>query len=333
MCGLGRTQGTWLRVYIGITRSKRFPRKSQRHIMVEGKVSESFGPTLGECLSEASPGKKHLGREFPRAKDWGSGLTVCIAAICLGNSIITISDQMLSVSEFSADNLTVKFEFLHRRWIALISGGNISDCQLIMRRLAGLLDNQQEYTLDEIIAASRRAYLDHLRSVAEAQVLGVYGISVKEFIESRPKFGNREFERISAKLEGVTSDAQLLMCGFDQTSQPHIFCIQDAGNVLLCDKPGFWAIGAGANSALSSLFFREQKVIDDITDTFYNCCEAKFMAESAPGVGKQTFIWLLTPQGSRPVPNEDVIQQLRKLWKEQSAQPASYRELLENLLE
>ena len=62
----------------------------------------------------------------------------------------------------------------------------------------------------------------------------------------------------------------------------------------ITDLVGMWAIGSGAHAALSSLAFdathHQLTSYSGLTKTLYCVCAAKFMAESSPNVGKDTFV-------------------------------------------
>src|SRR5208282_6422375 len=97
------------------------------------------------------------------------------------------------------------------------------------------------------------------------------------------------------------------------------------------DTPGFWAIGSGSHMALSMLFYRQQSVITDLAHTIYNVCEAKFMAESASGVGTQTFLHVSTPYGTAPCGSEETTK-MRPLW-ERGGRPKIPKKALSRLEE
>src|ERR1022692_4908149 len=92
----------------------------------------------------------------------------------------------------------------------------------------------------------------------------------------------------------VDLGCQFLLAGFDHDGDGHILTVENPGIVKNHDPVGFWAIGSGALSALGILFFHSMRGELPLPEVLYHICEAKFMAESAIGVGKQTNVRIVT---------------------------------------
>ena len=99
------------------------------------------------------------------------------------------------------------------------------------------------------------------------------------------KFGPDEFERINRRIERVALGVELLVFGYGSRSA-HIFTVTNPGAVDDKSAIGFWAIGSGSPLALSSLV--TSPTPSTLYEVIYNVFDAKFRAEAAIGVGKET---------------------------------------------
>ena len=159
-------------------------------------------------------------------------------------------------------------------------------------------------------------------------VLAPFGITMDEFLaKGRKQFTISMFQSLCERIIATELKCDFLLFGYDNDRNPHIVHLTGNGADYVYDKPGFWAIGSGAYSALSMLFFRQQNVLTELPETFYHACEAKFMAESAIGVGKATFPYVLIP-GQDPLRfDPGLIFQVRAAW-EIKAKPKMPTEIL-----
>ncbi len=75
----------------------------------------------------------------------------------------------------------------------------------------------------------------------------------------------------------------------------HIFSVQNPGVIDDRSIVGFSAIGSGSFLALASLV--GSNLPGTLDETIYSVCDAKFRAESASGVGRDTVLAILHPDG------------------------------------
>jgi hypothetical protein len=288
--------------------------------------SDSFSKENGvSCLSaqESSGANNYainlesmLRRKLTPA-DWGYGkMTVCIAAICsIYNVIVTASDMALSTDQFSADAMTIKTEWIQPSWHVFFSGNDISPVIPIIRDATRRFRNR-ENEIDQIMASFREAYRNQLQSRINDEVLGRYDFDLPSFKEHGLKqLGRDVFNSLCRQIERIDLDCQFLICGFDKSEKPHIFTLSNPGVTMEYSKPGFWAIGSGAPSALSMLFFHSfTSDLISLPTAIYHICEAKFMAESALGVGSQTFAFVVHPSGEAKTIDYSLMAQIRNAW-------------------
>src|SRR3954469_11739346 len=70
-------------------------------------------------------------RHVHSPRDWGIGMTVCVAAICDGgtgpsSAIVTASDRLLTWGSFSTSETAMKATRIAPRWLTMIAGEDIT---------------------------------------------------------------------------------------------------------------------------------------------------------------------------------------------------------------
>ena len=234
--------------------------------------------------------------EEPRPSDWGVGMTVCIAVLCdWMKGIVSVSDHMLGTEDFTADNLAIKIDSLTSEWKIMFAANDLSSVVPVIEEASkNLLPYTSQRDLDEVATVCQTAFLRQIRRRADSEILNRYGLNVDSFIErGLKKLGTSLFRDLAQEIKAIKLDCQFLIYGFDSSGDGHIFSLQDPGEIKYWDKAGMWAIGSGKYNALSSLFFNSCSFLPPATSAIYHACEAKFMCESSPGVGKRTFVTFL----------------------------------------
>jgi len=119
-------------------------------------------------------------------------------------------------------------------------------------------------------------------------------MSIDEFKKKGSKQLHPEvFADISIRMRSFSLGCTFMVYGFDDNVKPHVFTIANPGRVESFDKPGFWAIGAGARSSLSTLsVLRQHPDRCSVEQTIYNVLAAKYSSESASDVGPETWVWI-----------------------------------------
>lgn len=253
----------------------------------------------------------------PTPADWGVGMTVCIVSHCYGsNSFVAVTDSMLSMSDMSADKLAIKSFAVGGSWMCMFSANDMSPVVAISNSVRGQV--AKVASLEEVVAAFQQAFRKELVAKAESSILAPFNMTMTEFRQSGlASFGSEIFSRMFYQIEQLSLDATFLVYGFEG-KKPHIFTIQNKGEVSHFDQPGFWAIGSGQTTALSSLFsLNGESVCTRVQETIlYLLCKAKFSAETAPGVGRKTTAVVLENNTKRFLMFNDNLQGLRKIWEE-----------------
>jgi len=240
-------------------------------------------------------------------------MTVCIATLCHnGEYMVMASDFMIpSTAGLTADNTAMKTRVIGKAWWSLFSGDDLSHVTPILDRVYDALGNPDGHDLSEVVDAFVKAFKDETRAICEREVLNNWGITLDRFVNEGAKLFATDFAVINARIAEVRINCTFLVCGFNRTTSRagrnpgHIFTIsgeyygRSAGGAFLqyCENPAFAAIGTGSLNALSMLFFFEQSFVTPLPKTVYVVAAAKFMAESAGGVGQQTKLHVFSKDG------------------------------------
>jgi hypothetical protein len=230
------------------------------------------------------------------------------------------SDHMVSTADYSADNTIEKAEWIHSHWNAMIASNNVTDADPILNAVRSKLGRTRtkRIGLQQVTSAFLSAYKECLKEKIEATLLAPFNMTLNQFTkEGLKRFGPENFTTILQKIEATYFESQFLICGFDSAGEPHIFTMTEIGEINIYDRIGFWAIGSGQQSALSTLFFHRYNRFRSWACAIYHVCEAKFMSETAVGVGREpTSLFLQYSGDKRAQVLEHSIDNIRAMWKE-----------------
>jgi 20S proteasome alpha/beta subunit len=252
-------------------------------------------------------------------------VTVCIAARCRTSDkhnkycLVTVSDTKLSTGSYSGEMATLKLRRFSPHWLCLIAGTFAHHVPLV-DRIGDAIGNEA-VPYEKIQKVCTDAFIAENKRLVEESVLSPFGLTLEKFLKSRKDLGDSLYERTWAEVSRVKIDCQMLVCGFDP-HHPHIFVVENPtmdrlGFVTNCDFPGFAAIGSGSYLADSTLFALQQNPARFIEETIYMTTAAKFAAESASDVGRETYIAMVTPDGEPKVEIDNsftLVNELREVW-------------------
>jgi|HubBroStandDraft_6_1064221.scaffolds.fasta_scaffold196339_2 20S proteasome alpha/beta subunit len=286
-------------------------------------------------------------------------MTIAIVAkVNVEGAFVAVSDRMVSWSDQipAAENITKHFS-LGKHWWAMYAGDvceslpiierarcnwhELADAALeaeIAKRGAPYQPPEHNSRLEsrEIIeTAFCRAYQTRVAELIVGKYLARYGISsVDEFRQSgHAQFGDHVFSRLCDKIDEFDLGIDFIVYGFSSGGRSQIFEVTNPGFSTDRNALRYWAVGSGQLMALASLTSREfqQASIPEVT---YRLCEAKFCAETASGVGKDTLVVVTNRHGQEAVISFDEdIDRLRSIWKRTHvAEPVEAVELIKERL-
>lgn len=226
---------------------------------------------------------------------------------------------MVSIGHFSGDGLALKDDPIHPNWTCLWSGEDISFVPAFIDLVQKQLEPKEEYEWLAVATAFANARKALLSSEINNRVFSRYPFNRDAFYKSgKTDLTPSVFNSIHREASKVKLECDFLVCGFDEKGDGHIFTFNQDGETRSCDKQGFWAIGSGDYAALSTFFFAAKRNGINQNSTLDACMyvatSAKFMAESADGVGQKTFVTVWTFNHTTGGVSEAVIDSYRVEW-------------------
>ena len=132
----------------------------------------------------------------------------------------------------------------------------------------------------------------------------------------------------NCKIPSISAQHSTIICGNDETGAHVYYC--DGTNLSPADSIGFAAIGSGGKHARSEFILGNHSRFDRLEHTLLLAYTAKRRAEKAPGVGKETDIFVIEPRG-RYFLNYTQLQNLEKIYsKMQRSQDIAFRKARES---
>ena len=258
-------------------------------------------------------------------------MTIIIAAKTIPpDYIVTVSDRMISRGGMvqATDNATVKTRRIAESWGLMFSATNANLFLPIMKQTCNELgDFKQRYSVETVTEAVSQAYIKIFDKLVTSTYLAQFDYnSISNFRSNGLKeLGPEITERIFNTINQFDVGVSLLGYGFDADDQPHIFQVESPGVVIDHDLLGYAAIGSGETMAEASLC--RKHLTGDFESTIYRLLEAKFCAETAPGVGRSTTVVTMNAKGetgwitSRAHGSPGEIEQIRSIWEETLRDP------------
>jgi hypothetical protein len=210
-------------------------------------------------------------------------VTVCLAALAEnGRSIVTACDTRLSWG--TGGQHADKAHPVHRDWQFLYAADEISGSTRALEYLARTVDYSPK---------------------SHAEMIGLIEGS---FLNTPPYDTGRMF----------------LLAGFDDRGFPHlsIHHEDEKNGPVYVDRSGanYSAIGIGADQALLVLSQFGHRRTRTVAETLYSVCAAKFFAENASDVGRETQVYVLRQGETIFVPNA-YLQDTYEIWQREGQLP------------
>ena len=254
--------------------------------------------------------------------DWGICMTVCVAAVCeTSKTIVTASDRLVTWGHTSSESALKLALLQHPFWLTMIAGEDITiGVESVVAAVRDTLSAfEKPPSVSEVQAVLLGAWRDARNQVGAAAVLSPYGLDVPAFVKNgRQYFGESKFFELVIQLEKSSRlSCDLLVCGFDEHNKPSLLVCDDRNGCRNFTRGGYVAIGSGDAEALASMAFHEYDTLCDLNHAIYRVCAAKFMAEKALGVGKETMVLCLRNDGRKKWIFKRAIKPIRALWEKQ----------------
>jgi hypothetical protein len=241
-----------------------------------------------------------------------------------GEHIVTASDRMISSGGYiqAADDATLKARKVAKKWALMFAA---DDANLFLPIVLGVKEQLdrfgEEHDLHVVEDAVVTSYVGLFDSEFTSRYLGRYNMaSITAFrTNGLAQFGQERFDRICDRIDDFDLGITLLGYGYDTKGQPHIFEVSNPGQITNHDLLGYAVIGSGFYMATAAL--RRKKLPYTLDETIYRVLEAKFSAETAPGVGKSTSLLTIDENGKDSSIGYGSLEAIKEVWLETLKEP------------
>lgn len=250
-------------------------------------------------------------------------VTVCVAAMFGGSSIIGASDRMLTAGDVEFEPQQTKIIGLTTSIALMVAGDSSMQAEVLQNLWAATkmkIDSAPDVWLDVRYVVEK--YSDFYNEArfrrAERSILAPLGLNNESFISKQREMDPGLVRQISTELLNFESPTiQVIFTGLDN-SGPHIYVAHN-GDISCRDNVGFAAIGAGYWHANSQMMFAGHTRFKLFPETLLLVFSAKKRAEVAPGVGKATDMFMISGLGSYVQVDDHHLMELEKIYKAEQA--------------
>jgi len=222
-------------------------------------------------------------------------VTICAAVINSGK-IIAVKDTKLSYfgGSISSEGILWKQRKINNQWQVMFSG-DISTLTPMLDAIEEAGKKSREKGLRQFARLCASAYREERKRIIEDEVLPDYDLSTYAEYSALKTSDPDLFDAIGTKISEAEEGWHLLFGGFDSKRKPHLFVISGRGKIQYCDTAGFAAIGSGGWAAHIALATYPYTSSLGMAEAAYCLLAAKFAAEAAEGVGKETYLHVQAP--------------------------------------
>ena len=214
----------------------------------------------------------------------------------------------------------------------MFAGNDVAHAEPIIRAikrnlLATAAKQKRPHEAEEVAAIVDDAYSEQLQAQIEKKILLKHGYDSETFqkrakLQCTLEIYGKTWDRIDREKISL----QFLVCGFDKEQVGHIWLVDGENAPTSYNVIDFWAIGSGAQAALSRIALHVSKYesFGTLEEAIYLGITAKFAAESASDVGRSTFVAVCGPPQGRNalgLVSDDAIDRIRTIWNRSGIPP------------
>jgi len=244
--------------------------------------------TVISCQAPLEHGSECKEPELPEI-DW---MTICIVARSAENdSFVAAGDRLFSYGKhYSYESVSLKRVGLtwDGRWHTMFAASPVANVLPVVRQARRDLKHYRPPHRRELVErACVTAYQAQREQLVNDTILSKYGLDLATYRREGINLGVQECARLNVAIENLVVGLQLIVFGYDDLNQAHIFIVSDPGKSMCCDQDGIAVIGSGGGHARASLLSNELPVISQ-AEMLCRVCEAKFEAEQNRYVGRDS---------------------------------------------
>jgi 20S proteasome alpha/beta subunit len=257
-------------------------------------------------------------------------MTVAIAAFAgPGGPIVTVSDARLSFDEIipAADEATMKNRRFASKWGVMFAATDATAFDPVVRACSaelgysGVNEEKLNFSLETIIDTVRRSYEAEFNERFFREHLSRFGYAdIKEWRRNaHAEMGKDLYHQYSMELAKFDLGLELLVYGFDDCGNHHLFEVASPGKIIQHNSRGYAAIGSGLLMAIAAL--NRKPLTLRLPEVVYRLLDAKFSSETANYVGKKTYVIVMYPSGKFEIMPQHEIEKIRTIWNEEQKKP------------
>lgn len=226
-------------------------------------------------------------------------MTVCVAAMFSGNSIMGASDRMLTAGDIQFEPQQPKIIKLTTSIFIMVAGDSSMQAEIIQNVRNDVQDRinkepENWWRVQDVANLYSKYYNKSRFERAEKNILSPLGLDNNAFIERQKEMDSSLVRQLATELINYEAPRiSSIFAGIDNNG-PHIY-VADNENVSCQDLVGFASIGVGSWHANSQLMFAGHTKYKLLPETLLLVYSAKKRAEVAPGVGEATDMFLVGP--------------------------------------
>lgn len=249
-------------------------------------------------------------------------VTVCVAAIYWGTTVVGASDRMLTSGDIEFEPQQPKIIPLSNSIAVMIAGDSAMQAEIIkdvenevIERINAEPNNW--WKVKDVAELYCKYYNKARLKRVESNILSPLGLDKNSFISRQKEMDSNFISQIVTEMINFAlPDIASIFVGIDD-SGPHIYLAKD-GDISCQDNVGFASIGVGAWHANSQMMFAGHNRRNPLPETLLLVYSAKKRAEVAPGVGQATDMFTIGPTlGSFAPIGDSVLKKLEQIHKEE----------------
>lgn len=273
----------------------------------------------------------------PATRKGNSPVTVCIAAISGGaRTVVGVCDRMLTAGDIEYEPPQTKIITFGTRMIAMYAGDAAATASIIHRVLERGRTAAAS-TVAELAEHVAEAFADVRRYRAEKLLLDPLGLSLASIANGTVSLSDDVVKSLIFDMQRTTLEVEFIVTGIDQDGLAHIYRVEDPGSTVCLDGIGFAAIGFGRRHAESQFMLANYTNQWPPVNAALLAFNAKLRAETAPSVGNQSDLFIITGNGGySPATAEqakDVREILaRKRARDMESENVAYKEMADYIV-
>jgi 20S proteasome alpha/beta subunit len=221
------------------------------------------------------------------------------------------------LTEFEHD--VPKVTAISDKVVMLMAGDAVRGSRLVRELRRGIPAGPS--TVEQIASVAALMYAQHRQQQLETELFIPRGITMQQYYGSMQQMLPQLVGAIDQYMVGFNYGAEFLLAGVDDGGA-HLFVLGNpGGSASDLEMVGFHAIGSGFLHALQSMIGFAHTPHRTVHETVFAVYASKRRAEVAPGVGKETDLLIIQPNGMVHLAGP-ALAQLETLYQ-QTQQPVS----------